>query len=70
METRHINSFQLARRWGINPKTLQNWRCKGIGPPYIKIGGHILYRQEEIDAYEADHHITTNNTPSSYRKES
>ncbi|MBF0214986.1 MAG: helix-turn-helix domain-containing protein [Magnetococcales bacterium] len=68
METRHINPFQLARRWGINPKTLQNWRCRGTGPPYLKIGGHILYRLEEIEAYEADRHIATNHS-TAYKKE-
>lgn len=70
METRHITPFQLARRWGIDPKTLQNWRYKGTGPPYLKLGGHIRYRQDEIEAYEADRHIATNNASQSQRKES
>ena len=56
METRHINPFQLARRWGVTPKTLQNWRCKGRGPPYLKIGGHIIYRQADVEQFEATHY--------------
>ena len=54
MDTRHITPFQLARRWGINPRTLQNWRCKGKGPAYLKIGGHIMYREDDIEVYEAE----------------
>jgi hypothetical protein len=54
METRHLNPFQLARRWGVTPQTLQNWRCKGKGPGYLKIGGHIMYRQDDVERFEAN----------------
>ena len=53
METRHLNPFQLSRRLGLTPKTLQNWRSHAKGPAFIKIGGHILYRLEDIKRYEA-----------------
>lgn len=52
METRHLNPFQLSRRWSITPKTLQNWRSQAKGPAFIKIGGHVLYRLEDIAQYE------------------
>jgi predicted site-specific integrase-resolvase len=52
METKHLNPFQLSRRWGIAPKTLQNWRSQGKGPAFIKVGGHVLYRMEDIERYE------------------
>ncbi|MBF0584659.1 MAG: helix-turn-helix domain-containing protein [Magnetococcales bacterium] len=56
MELCHMtNPSHLARRWGIAPKTLQNWRCAGKGPPYIKIGGRIMYRWEDIKQYEIAH---------------
>ena len=70
MDTRHINPFQLARRWGINPRTLQNWRCKGRGPAYLKIGGHIMYRENDIERYEVEHHVHTNNATKQHRQES
>ena len=54
MNTRHINPFQLSRRWGITPKTLQNWRSKFKGPAFIKVGGHVLYRLEDIERFESD----------------
>jgi hypothetical protein len=54
MDTCHITPFQLSKRWGLNPKTLQNWRSKGAGPPYLKIGGRVVYRQDDIERYEAE----------------
>lgn len=50
---RHLNQIDLSRRWGVSPRTLEQWRWKGIGPPYLKIGGRVLYRLDDIEAYEA-----------------
>jgi transposase-like protein len=48
-----LNQVQLARRWGISPRTLERWRCVKRGPDYIKIGGHVIYRLQDVHAYEA-----------------
>lgn len=52
MEVAHLNQKQLAARWSISEATLERWRSEGIGPRYLKIGGRVLYRQIDIDAYE------------------
>ncbi|MBK8208642.1 MAG: helix-turn-helix domain-containing protein [Rhodospirillales bacterium] len=52
MSTRHLNQKQLAERWGISPKTLERWRWLGQGPKFLKLGGRIAYRLEDIEAYE------------------
>ena len=32
--------------------TLANWRWKGIGPRYQKVGGKLIrYRKEDVDAW-------------------
>ena len=31
--------------------TLRVWRCKGRGPAYHKVGGKVLYRGAELNAY-------------------
>jgi hypothetical protein len=49
----HLNQVQLARRWALSPRTLERWRCHGTGPSYLKIGGRVVYRLEDIEAYEA-----------------
>ena len=50
---RHLNQVDLSRRWSISPRTLERWRWLGQGPRYLKIGGHVVYRLEDIEAYEA-----------------
>ena len=53
MATQHLNQTQLAERWNISPRTLERWRWVGDGPRYLKIGGRVVYRVEDIEAYEA-----------------
>lgn len=50
-----LTPAQLSDRWGrrINVRTLANWRTAGTGPRYVKIGGAIMYRLDDIQAYEA-----------------
>ena len=50
---RHLNQIDLARRWAISPRTLERWRWLKQGPRYLKIGGRVVYRIEDIQAYEA-----------------
>jgi hypothetical protein len=35
------------------PKTLENWRSLGIGPPFYKIGSRVVYDAAELDAWLA-----------------
>jgi transposase-like protein len=44
----------LARKWGISFRTLQKWRWRNTGPPYIKIGGRVRYSPESIKNFEED----------------
>lgn len=43
---------QLAMRWGVAEKTLERWRMLGSGPVYMKLGGRVLYRLEDIESFE------------------
>ena len=52
---RHLNQIQLADRWNISHRSLERWRWIGEGPAYLKIGGRVVYRLEDIEAYEAEH---------------
>ena len=50
-----ITTHDLAERWNMNPKTLDQWRSKRIGPKWVRIGGKkILYRMKDILAYESE----------------
>ena len=51
---KHLNQIDLSRRWSLSPRTLERWRWLREGPVYLKIGGRVLYRLEDIEAYEAE----------------
>ena len=50
---RHLDQNELSRRWTISPRTLERWRWRHEGPAYLKIGGRVAYRLEDVEAYEA-----------------
>lgn len=52
MATRHLTQSEVARRWRLSPRTLERWRWLGQGPVYLKLGGRVAYRLEDIEAYE------------------
>ena len=36
---------------GIPEKTLANWRSQRKGPLFIRVGIHVRYRREDLDAW-------------------
>ncbi len=48
-----ITQEQLARRWHLSPRTLEQWRWLGKGPKFLKIGARVLYREDDVEAWEA-----------------
>jgi hypothetical protein len=53
MATRHLTQSEVARRWCLSPRTLERWRWLGQGPAFLKLGGRVAYRLEDIEAFEA-----------------
>ena len=46
-----LNQTELAARWSISARTLERWRWTGEGPAFLKIGGRVVYRLEDVLAY-------------------
>lgn len=42
---------QEATRTGFSVRTLQAWRCRGDGPPYLKVGRAVRYDPRAVDAW-------------------
>ena len=55
MSIKHLNQHELADRWDLSERTLERWRCIGWGPCFLKVGGRVVYRLEDIEAYEICH---------------
>ena len=60
---RHLNQIDLSRRWSISPRTLERWRWLQAGPQYLKIGGRVVYRLEDVEAFETGQ-LQLSNPPS------
>ena len=52
MTTIHLSQTDLAIRWRMSPRTLERWRFTGEGPQFIKLGGRVVYRLEDIEVFE------------------
>uniref|UniRef100_A0AAU6W289 Helix-turn-helix domain-containing protein n=1 Tax=Pseudomonas phage Touem01 TaxID=3138548 RepID=A0AAU6W289_9VIRU len=51
---RYLSPTELVDRWDqrVSTRTLANWRSQSSGPRYIKIGGRVAYRIEDITKWE------------------
>lgn len=58
-EHSHLTQGELARRWRISPRTLERWRWLKTGPSYLRIGGRIVYRLEDIQSFEVGRRCDT-----------
>jgi len=54
MDITHLTQQDVARRWRISPRTLERWRWQGEGPRFLKIGGRVVYRLLDVEAFEAE----------------
>lgn len=52
MSLPHLSQTDLAKRWRMSPRTLERWRYTGEGPHFMKIGGRVIYRLDDIEAFE------------------
>jgi len=48
---RFLRTPDAAVHLGLSPRTLEKHRCYGTGPVYHKLGGRIVYRREDLDAW-------------------
>lgn len=49
---RKLTTKEAAAFLRVHPGTMSNWRYKGVGPSYVKIGGKIFYFQEDLENFE------------------
>ncbi len=57
-----LTEQMLAQRWHCSASRLQRWRAANTGPTYLKIGGKVLYRQEDVLVYETSNLVKTEPT--------
>ena len=52
MTQRFLSTLELAERWRVSPRTLEEWRVRNRPPHPIKMGRRVLYRMSDIEALE------------------
>ncbi len=58
MLSKLIPAEEAEELWaGLSPRTLERWRWAGEGLRFVKIGGLVRYRLEDVEAYEASNEI-------------
>ncbi|WP_371833209.1 helix-turn-helix domain-containing protein [Ferrovibrio sp.] len=46
-----LETKRAAQYLGFHPNTLVKMRIRGDGPPFIRLGRSIRYRQRDLDLY-------------------
>jgi excisionase family DNA binding protein len=43
---------QVAERYQVSEATLKEWRYKGTGPEYVRLGRHVRYPATALERWE------------------
>lgn len=57
---KHLTTEELAERMGVSVRTVQGWRARNYGPPFLPGRGRAsaLYRVADVEAWEKSRLIT------------
>lgn len=42
---------EVAERTGFSQNTLRAWRQRGLGPRSARVGGSVVYRESDVEAW-------------------
>jgi len=57
MDNEFLTPRQLAKRLQVDERTVRRWRIEGGGPPFLKLGGSIRYRNADVEAWINDNRM-------------
>jgi hypothetical protein len=46
-----LNTVEAAAYLGLQPNTLEIWRCRHRGPRYSKLGARVVYDRDDLEAF-------------------
>lgn len=62
MPAKKLTTKEAAEFLGVQPNTLEIWRCRKKGPKYSKIGSRVLYDINALEEYFASQNVHTIDT--------
>jgi predicted DNA-binding transcriptional regulator AlpA len=51
LESELLTAAELAEKLHKTAAALAQWRYKGVGPKFVKIGGGVRYRASDVEAW-------------------
>jgi hypothetical protein len=51
IQRRYFSESELSAYSGISKRTLQGWRLRNQGPPWVKFGGAVKYDIQRFEAW-------------------
>lgn len=70
MISKKLNTQEAADLLGVQPCTLERWRCKKRGPRYAKLGSRVMYDIRDLEGWFASRSLHTIDTAPQLRKQS
>ena len=46
-----MSEGDAAKALALSPRTMEGKRLRGDGPPFVKLGGRVLYRPSDLAAW-------------------
>lgn len=46
-----LSTDELSAYLGVPTRTLEKWRSRRTGPLFVRVGIHVRYRTEDVDAW-------------------
>ena len=54
----YLTDEELAIELGIPKRTPGQWRYLGRGPTFVRVGRHVRYRRDDVDAWIDEQTVT------------
>ena len=58
-----LSPSEAAERLGVKYGTLRNWRWRGVGPPFLKVGRSVRYRLVDLADWLDDNTVSACQPP-------
>lgn len=57
-----LTTREAAELLNLKESTLEQWRWRGCGPLFIKLGRSVRYRLVDVERFTSDHSFTSTTT--------
>ena len=54
----YLTQNELAERWSVSPRSLEQARYHNSGVQYLKVGSRVRYPLSAVEKYEREHMFT------------